>query len=423
MTACTLCAGACGGADLTLLITDDLAWLWSQVADAADRRGDPTLTTGTLAVRVPDEPAQKAAAVGLITERPLISRRKSIDLPDLTARLQRRSPNLTPGAVAAHHRGTPLAGRAQQSAERLAREAQLQPDIVTLSNAGPLAGRLPPEELRDGLRRTGWLTRILRQDDPARLLQQARQVLAELPETGGRRDRRRIAEAVTGDPHALDDGTALGGLVLAALTCAALMPPAARTRPAWGAVGVDLDDLTGGLLTLGLRPRGWDLPPAAVITLPPRELAQVDWSPPPGPGASVYITENPSVIAAASDLAAEDTSSFVVCTSGTPAAAEIAALASLPELGWRVRVRADFDVAGVDHVRALLAGIPRAEPWRMGAEDYLAHVVAGNGTVPLKGAVGDTPWDPGLAAAMSLHGRAVYEETLLAALLGDLSAR
>lgn len=416
-----MCGGACDGTNLAPLLTEDLKWLWKQIADAADRRGDPALTTGTLVVDLPAEPAARAAALGLISDRPLTSHRKSVDLGNLAFRLQRRSPHLTPGAVAAHQRGAPLATRARQTAARQAQEAQLVPAVTALTTQSPILGQPEPLALWDGLRRTGWITRLLRQDSPLTLVNQARQVLAELPAEGQRRDRRRIAEAVTGDPHALDDGTALAGLTLAVLTTAGVIPAAARTRAAWSVVGVDLDDLTGGLLTLGLRPRGWNLPDASVITLPPRELAGVTWAAPPQPGSIVHITENPSVIAAASDLARSGTRCFVVCTSGTPAATGVEALASLPGLGWQVLVRADFDVAGIEHVRALLNGIPGARPWRMDAAEYRAYAADRSSPVPLRACVGATPWDPALAAAMREMGVAIYEETLLPKLLGDLA--
>lgn len=423
MSSCSLCGGACDGTSLAPLLTADLAWLWSQIADAGDRRGDAALTDGSLIVLLPADAAARAAAVGLITDRPLTSRRKNVDLADLTSRLQRRSPTLTPGALAAHQRGAPLATRARHAADRQAREQQLLPAIAALTEQPAIAGRVDPGVLQGGLRRTGWIARLLRQDEPLTLLEQAGQVLAGLPVGGDRRDRRRIAEAATGDPHALDDGTALAGLTLAVLGCAGLIPAAARTRAAWGAAGVDLDDVTGGLLTLGLRPDGWDLPPDAVITLPPRELTRLSWQAAPRPGSTVFITENPSVIAAASDVASSGFGCFVVCTSGTPAASEIEALASLPEVGWRVRVRADFDVAGIEHVRALLAGIPGSEPWRMAAADYRRYVELGSARTALRGSVGATPWDSLLREVMEQHDLALYEETLLPMLLGDLGDR
>ncbi len=232
-------------------------------------------------------------------------------------------------------------------------------------------------------------------------------------------DRRRLAEAATGDPHALDEATALGGLVLAALTVAHVVAAGSRTRAAWSAVGVDLDDLTGGLLTLGLRPAGWQLPHDAIVTLPPRVLNTVDWAPPPQPGSTVFITENPSVIAAAADHTTT-TPVHMICTSGTPAASEIAALSGLVIKGWNVQVRADFDVAGIEHVRGLLDGIPGALPWRMSSREYEALARTERMTIPLLGLAPETPWDARLQQVMTEYGVAVYEESLLPELLEDV---
>jgi uncharacterized protein (TIGR02679 family) len=225
----------------------------------------------------------------------------------------------------------------------------------------------------------------------------------------------------------LDEGT-LPGLVLAVLVAAGVVPAGLPTRAAWAAVGVDCDDLTGGLLALGIHPAGWSLPPGVVVTVPPRELARCGWPAPPHRGARVYVTENPSVVTAAAELAAADPAAATVrllCTVGTPSAGEIEAIARLAACGWQLLVRADFDEAGLQHVAALLAGVPSAWPWRMGAVDYeasLADTFAQN--VPLSGRpLPATPWDPQLQRVMSGRGLAAYEETLIDTLLRDMTAR
>ncbi|MEV8612952.1 DUF2399 domain-containing protein [Amycolatopsis sp. NPDC051373] len=60
----------------------------------------------------------------------------------------------------------------------------------------------------------------------------------------------------------------------------------------------------------------------------------------------------------------------LLCTVRTPSALEATVIAALADIGWQVAVRADFDVAGLAHVRMLLAACSRARPWRMGALDY-----------------------------------------------------
>lgn len=131
----------------------------------------------------------------------------------------------------------------------------------------------------------------------------------------------------------------------------------------------------------------------------------------------MFVTENPSVLSAATGIA----NARIICTSGTPSAREVEALARLAATGWRLLVRADFDDAGINHVRSVLDAAPTARPWRMSAADYESGVAAGNAIVELRrDRIGDTPWDPPLADAMRRHGRALYEESLLDQLLGDV---
>lgn len=176
-------------------------------------------------------------------------------------------------------------------------------------------------------------------------------------------------------------------------------------------------------MVLGLRPHGWTLPPAVVVTIPPRELQHISWQPPPKPEAWAFVTENPSVLAAAADLIAAghgpsaSGAVHLLCTAGTPSDVEAKADAALAEAGWQIAARADFDAAGVAHVRALRAAGP-AHPWRMHAADYLPLAAAGGDPVAVSSA--DTPWDAALGEAMATAGVAVYEEDLLADLLADL---
>lgn len=125
---------------------------------------------------------------------------------------------------------------------------------------------------------------------------------------------------------------------------------------------------------------------------------------------------------AAADLSSDHANVRLLCTSGTPAASEIAAIGRVAGAGWRVAVRADFDQAGLAHVAALLKGVPGAVPWRMGLDDYLASLAAARDQVEAINRTGlpPTPWDPRLSLAMREQGIAAYEETLLPRLLDDL---
>jgi len=132
-----------------------------------------------------------------------------------------------------------------------------------------------------GLHRAGWLAKLYAADDADGMLRQALAVLDALPETGTRLDRRVLASNIARNPHALDDSEPLAALALALLSAAGITSFAQRSRAAWDAVGVDCDDLAGGLIAVGIHPAGWHLPAGAAVTLPPRELASCRW--PQGP--------------------------------------------------------------------------------------------------------------------------------------------
>jgi uncharacterized protein (TIGR02679 family) len=415
---CPLCTGACAGADLAPLLNPDLAWLWNALAAVADRRGDPILNDGPAAiVTIPAAPAQRAAAAGLISGRPLVpGQRRRIHLDELTTALAARGSALTPGAVAAHASGRRLAAKARARAaqERSVQQLRTQLEAGAANLPDHARALVDPESVFARLRSTGWITRILNTPDPAALLHTALQVAVRLPEPGARIDRRVL---VPGDPHALDTGT------LPALVLALTGNSAAAPRAGWAHLGVDCDDLLGGLVMTGVTPRGWHVPPGATFTVPPRELTGIEWTPPPVPGAWAFVTENPSVLAAATTQALTDNSAAtpqVVCTAGTPSHVECAAVGALSDAGWNVAVRADFDPAGLAHVRALLAAAPAALPWRMSAADYVA--VAIEGTLDLHVEEADAPWDPHLAAAMRAYSAHAYEEDLLPVLLADIAA-
>ncbi|MBT2526982.1 DUF2399 domain-containing protein [Streptomyces sp. ISL-99] len=414
--------GACRTADLTPLLEADVRWLWEPIAARADQRGNAVMDSGTITITTPHSPAQRAAVVGLLAPRAWpagVSRR--IDLHQLTLALRRRGPGLTPGAVAAHAAGRPLAQNAADKAQLAARLASLQHLRARLSRALPPTAPVRPDEAGwDSLRRRGTLARIMQHPHPERLLNACFAVLQRLP-ASDRADRRVLAHAATGNPHTLDPGSDLACLVIAEATAAGRTDAGAPAREAWARLGIDLDAFTGGLLTLGVHPEGWHIPPRQPIVLTPWVLRHALW---PGPRNSdnpyVFISENPSVAAAALDC--PPGSVRLLCTIGTPSAVEIDAIARLAASGWRIAVRADFDCAGLALVRAVLRTVPEAQVWGMTAADY---VTALHPTPFEPGALdidrlGDTPWDPTLVAAIRAHGRPAYEEAFIDQLLTDL---
>ncbi|MBY0493425.1 MAG: DUF2399 domain-containing protein [Cyanobacteria bacterium] len=108
--------------------------------------------------------------------------------------------------------------------------------------------------------------------------------------------------------------------MIAILVAAGMIDSGNRPRDAWATVGVDYDDVVGGLIAVGTMPMGWSVPHGATVTLPPRVLNSCEWPRPEMPDAWVFVTENPSVTAAASDLAINVPAVRLLCTSGTPAA-------------------------------------------------------------------------------------------------------
>jgi uncharacterized protein (TIGR02679 family) len=277
-----------------------------------------------------------------------------------------------------------------------------------------------PQQIWIGLRRGGVIARLVATEQPERYLRSALTVIAALPVTKARIDRRRLANEATGNPHALDHGSGLATLVIAILAAAGVVESRQRPREAWASVGVDYDDVVGGLTAIGILPVGWSAPPGAVVTLPPRVLNTCEWPRPDISDSYVFVTENPSVTAAAADLAAIETGIRLLCTVGTPSASEISAIGQLALSGWRVAVRADFDAAGIGNVAAVLRTVPQAIPWRMGVEDYINSLKEQTQEdVPLNG-VPDTPWAPDLSHAMRERRVAAFEESLLTLLLEDL---
>ena len=418
---CPLCGGACAGVDLGPLTDPGLRWLWEQVAAAADRRGDPDLVAGpVIRVLAPQDAEERAAAVGLLGGSLSAGQRRAVPPQRLTERLRRRGPALTPGAVAAHALGRPLALRARRRAEVAERERWIVGRLRDhlRSGAGPI--RLDPAGTATAFARSRAAAAVRDRVDADQGLLAAVRVLRALPERGASVDRRLLATRVLTGPHDLDDGEPVAAVVRALLAAGGLVPIGTRSRDAWSMVGVDGDELTGGLVVLGIHPAGWQLPPSAIVTLPPVELATCRWGGPDPSGGWVFVTENPSVLTAASRQVRHPAPVRLLCTSGTPSAIEVAAIGRLREAGWQVAVRADFDEAGLRHVAALLAAAPGARPWRMRADDYLS---AADPTSEFRFRHPDqlrSPWAPALADVMRRTGIPAFEEALLPALLDDL---
>jgi uncharacterized protein (TIGR02679 family) len=279
----------------------------------------------------------------------------------------------------------------------------------------------------EDLRATGVLRRLSRNDFviASGLLRQALEIERRLPARG--LPLAELAAAVTGDSHALDPGTPLGTIgvrIAAAKGSADAWASAEAWRDAWAGAGVLCDELSAPVLTLNLRGDGQTLTDRALrlhaaagepYRVTTRQLLR---EPPTFASASaapsVYVCENPTVVAAACRLGA--TGAPLICIEGQPRTAARVLLGLLTVAGFRLVYHGDFDWAGVQIANVVMRR-HGAAPWRFSSADYRSA----RGGRPLHGDPVAAAWDPDLQTAMLEVGRAVHEEEVLDVLLGDLA--
>jgi uncharacterized protein (TIGR02679 family) len=305
---------------------------------------------------------------------------------------------------------------------------------------GAVAARPELAAWRGWLDATGVVRRLAPAPDVAlALLGQVAAVLRRLPSRGipiGR-----LAAECCGDAHALDDGRPTGTLALSAVRALAGLPFAAEVsgesrRAVWASSGVHLDELSSLVLCLGLpgdarTPLGRVLAlqreagQPAVLTL--RQLRFHDEALPTG---SVWICENPVVIAAAADELGSRCPPLV-CVGGQPSAAGWRLLDLLAAGGAEFGYHGDFDWGGIRIANAVRQRVAQSQsiwrPWRYDRDAYeagaTAMLAAQAAARPprLAGEPVSTPWDPRLATAMTRHDVRVEEELSLDILLADLA--
>jgi uncharacterized protein (TIGR02679 family) len=229
-----------------------------------------------------------------------------------------------------------------------------------------------------------------------------------------------FADDLLADPHALDRGSLVEGLVLDALAIALGQPrprDAEAVRHLWEQVGVVPDPLSSTVTVLGLRPIGDDvlatwvrhcasMSEPTVVT-----LAQLRrWPLAPLHASEVtYVVENPSLLSSAA--AEKWTGPPIICSSGRPTVAVVTLIRQLSAAGSTCRQHADFDAAGLG-ITAWMAERAGTVPWLMTADVYGRAVAVKRQRVPLESRMPDTNWDPALGPAMMAAGVAVYEEEL-----------
>jgi uncharacterized protein (TIGR02679 family) len=332
--------------------------------------------------------------------------------------------NLSVGVMAVIEAlGGPIAPRRPALLAAQERRGQLW----SVANAHPAIESRPELGLwLTAVRENGLLARAARDiADQERLLTQALEVLGRLPTQ--HRLLSVLAAEATGDPHALDPGAQLTGIVLRAVAMLArkngVPSTAAERRRLWLEVGVLCDPLSTDVLVLGLRPRGDRLARHLCesaddgeprrITL--RELTRSSFV--LAPDTEVFVCENPGVVNAAADHLGANCAPLV-CIEGIPSTAGLALLARVQRDGGSVRFHGDYDWWGLRIGNILAAH--GATPWRFGAREYVEAVGRVMDPAHLEGAPVSASWDLDLTAEMMRLGYAVFEEQTLELLLDDL---
>jgi uncharacterized protein (TIGR02679 family) len=378
---------------------------------------------GSVSVPQPTD-AERKAAIGITGQyRDARTARVTVRLADLDGAVRETTGRGLAELLA--ELGGPLRDRpAERGALNASREA-----AISAAQASALHGRCG--WYRDWLAEIagdGTLTRLINQGEQARLGQAIR-VLEHLAGRAGQPVLLpALAADITGDTKALNHGTILSTLVLRGLavkTGAGRPAGAQDRRDLWEASDVVVDDLASRVLVLNLPASGrglgeWLTGAARLGTPFYVTLHQLMTLPLAVGGALVHVCENPAVLRrAAAELGAGSTA--LLCAEGRPSTAFHQLAGVIVDGGGELRYHGDFDWPGI----AIASSVIRrhaARPWRMTAADYAAGVRADTEHVRLAGTPQPTPWDPGLAAAMTATGRVVYEESVADALINDLSS-
>jgi uncharacterized protein (TIGR02679 family) len=392
----------------------ELAPLWAELRRRLE-------TSGGVVSRVrvgPLDPAQRVAVADLLGLDRLPSTHVTVPVAKLDAVLRASPAGMGTREVVEALGGPLVDGAAERMAARHARAElwawlEAHPQVAAEPSLGDWAAYVRAQGVVGGsVSRT------------RALLKQVFMVLAALPADG--RPLPSLASAVTGDPHALDEGTRLAAYLLRAVATLRDQPApadAAARRALWQRVGVADDMLSPTALVGGLRPNGdgllaatlraWaDAGQACAVTLAQLQALPLTRVPHP----VVWVVENPSVLA-------EGLRRFgvacppVVCTSGWPNGAVITLLRQVAGGGAGLRYHGDLDGEGL-RIAAHVAQRTGAQPWRMTAGHYLGALRPGG---PRAGRVTEAPWDSGLAAALRHHDIAVPQEDVCDALLAAMA--
>jgi uncharacterized protein (TIGR02679 family) len=400
------------------LSAPSLQALWPVLRDRLERSGHAI--RGAVTVDLDDGGADQLS--GLLG-RPVRAGPTQVKLAALDVALRSSPAERGLVAVVAELTGGPIRDRPAERNKIHARREELWDELDGLLAGHGLAGQDWTRAWTEWLHRSGALTR-LPADQASQALASAAGTLARVldadhPPTAIAE----LASGVTGDAHGLDDGAPATALMLRGLAFALDVPPpasAAERRLLWQRVGVSTDEISGTVITCGLRPPGpgrWaammrERASLGLIThLTVHELRRAGEL--TRPGEIVHACENPQVL---QRLAAAGVDRPLACTSGNPAAAGSLLLGRAA-----VRYHGDFDWPGIAIARRIIG--QGAQPWRLGYADYdeaVKRLPAGR-RLMLTGRAETTPWDSELSPAMTAANIAVHEEAIVDLLLADLA--
>ncbi|MEV8315826.1 TIGR02679 family protein [Streptomyces sp. NPDC059900] len=398
-----------------LLGDTGLAWL---VDRTRQRMAGGRPLTGTVTLSAPDE-TQRRAVERLLGRAPQAGVSLSVRLEKVDAILRRSG--VSPGGLASAV--VALTGPVTPHEQTRDREERAWEEAYA-----PLA-TLDSElaHWAERIRRDGLVRRLARTPEAAGpLVEAAVRALRELP-VSPPTSRATFAARHLPGAHALDEGTPLATLVLSGLRSLTGFPDGAGAqwrREAWASAGLLKDDLSSTVLTLNLRGHPAldsmaDAGEPVVLTL--RSLARhTQCAAVPATG-TVYVCENPGVLAAAADTFGSACPPMV-CLQGQPSAAALTLLRDLSAQGAGFLYHGDFDWGGVRIATALGRCVPW-QPWRFTAACYRAAVARMGESPKLTGRPAATAWDPALAVALAEGGVRVEEEAVLDDLLADLEPR
>lgn len=371
---------------------------------------------GTLRIELT---AEQRREVGRLLGTPWEVSDRAVRLQDLAAALAEHG--LTVRGLVEGIDGRPLVNVRQQRAdERASARAAAQREraavVELLVGAGIYASTVATWLDEQGLPRAG-------SGELRALAEQVVRVWRQLPSSGGAMPLAQLAATVAdNDAHALDYDQPLGRAVARLVAAQHGMPRAFRAgrdwRRAWARVGVKCNGVSSRVLVLNL-PLAGEAPAARWSGVAPGEPIWLTLRSITGPWtapaeATVFVCENVTVLEAAADRLGADCPP-VVCTDGNPANVALDLLAGFSAAGCTIRVRADFDAAGLAIVEQMRSVVPAARGWRYDAATYAAHL----GLDLQPGGPTSNELER-LRVLYRQHGIAVHEEAILDQLIADL---